>query len=253
MLGIPSSDHPSATAASSSSQFGTFSRDLRRPHSSPPPPRMDDDDQLDDDDDDAADDSLDVASSLAADDFAALTAMLDAVSDCSGDDISGDDECRSDDDEESPRGRMVPVQNRLCDDSLEVGGGGSSGGSSVCSRDSFSPMADWQEMQRAESGLLDLDHDDDDAAVAAGAEGRPAGVSMRELPMGGMPCAPLPESDEDAYDDLDVSDEVRALFAHIDAFQPQQVALTPVLKPFVIDMLPALRDPDPMISVPRRK
>ena len=262
VLGIPSSDQPSVSAAASpSSQFGVFSRDLRRPHSSPPlvaggasgsQRAVSGDDAVSMVDhlavDDAANDSLDVTSSLGADDFAALTAMLNAVSDCSDDD--DDDE----DDAESLRGHTVVGQDRMYDESIEVDGGGSS----VCSsRDYFSPMADWQELQRSECGLVDLE--EDDSAAAAGGGRAVGGVIMRELPIGGMPCAALPERSESenirdgpgAYDDLDVIDEVRALFAHIDNFQPQRVALTPVLKPFIVDMLPALRDPDPMISVPR--
>ena len=72
-----------------------------------------------------------------------------------------------------------------------------------------------------------------------------------DVPIGGMPCAPAPERDDSMYDTLDISEEARALFSHIDAYQPRQVELTPVLKPFLIDMLPAIRNPDPMVSVPR--
>ena len=48
-----------------------------------------------------------------------------------------------------------------------------------------------------------------------------------------------------------VSEEVRALFEHIGAYTPRQTELTPTLKPFLIDMLPAVRDPDALLSVPR--
>ena len=121
-----------------------------------------------------------------ADDFAALTAVLDAVSDCSDNDSSSSSGAAAGAAPAAEQSgylqggalspRRISVQNRMYDEALELN-------SVVSSRDS----------------------DDEDAQLDA---------VTPELPMGGMPCVAVLEQDDSMYDDLDVSEEVRALFSH---------------------------------------
>eukprot|EP01043_Picozoa_sp_COSAG02_P068050 COSAG02_NODE_11160_length_1780_cov_1.271267_1_plen_561_part_10 len=164
-------------------------------------------------------------------DFAALTAILDAARD-SDDDSAQAALALEGGDYRRDAARVVftnngPVQNSAYDEAIELS-------SVASSSDSFSTLEDVDQV--AISG-----HDDDSLA----------GVVDLDVPIGGVQCATVPERDDSVYDALDISAEARALFSHIDAYQPRQVELTPVLKPFLIDMLPAIRDPDPMVSVPR--
>jgi intraflagellar transport protein 46 len=48
-----------------------------------------------------------------------------------------------------------------------------------------------------------------------------------------------------------VSDEIKGLFQYIDRYQPQEVDIGTILKPFIPDFLPAIGTVDEFLNVPR--
>jgi len=53
------------------------------------------------------------------------------------------------------------------------------------------------------------------------------------------------------YDHLEVSDEIHALFQSIDQYQPRQVELDTILKPFIPSYIPAVGRVDEFLKIPR--
>jgi intraflagellar transport protein 46 len=48
-----------------------------------------------------------------------------------------------------------------------------------------------------------------------------------------------------------VSEEIKGLFQYIDRYQPQEVDIGTILKPFIPDFLPAIGTVDEFLKVPR--
>uniref|UniRef100_A0A914WQG1 Intraflagellar transport protein 46 homolog n=1 Tax=Plectus sambesii TaxID=2011161 RepID=A0A914WQG1_9BILA len=57
--------------------------------------------------------------------------------------------------------------------------------------------------------------------------------------------------DANEYTTLPVGSDVKELFQFIDAYQPQTVEIEPMLKPFILDYIPAVGDIDAFIKIPR--
>jgi intraflagellar transport protein 46 len=53
------------------------------------------------------------------------------------------------------------------------------------------------------------------------------------------------------YDTLDVTDEIKQLFQHIDAYEPIDLELDTPLKCFIPSYIPAIGQVDPMLKIPR--
>jgi intraflagellar transport protein 46 len=53
------------------------------------------------------------------------------------------------------------------------------------------------------------------------------------------------------YDSLDVTDEIKILFQHIDAYEPIELELETPLKCFIPPYIPAIGQVDPMLKIPR--
>ncbi|KAL7484153.1 hypothetical protein ACHAW6_009794 [Cyclotella cf. meneghiniana] len=53
------------------------------------------------------------------------------------------------------------------------------------------------------------------------------------------------------YDNLDISDEIKELFKHIDVYEPIDLELETPLKCFIPPYIPAVGEVDPMIKIPR--
>jgi intraflagellar transport protein 46 len=83
------------------------------------------------------------------------------------------------------------------------------------------------------------DDDDDDDESSSDEEGGMGG--------GGMAAG----YDPSEYDALDVGNDVKDLFQHIDRYKPHQIELDTRLKPFIPDFIPAVGDIDAFVKVPR--
>ena len=84
----------------------------------------------------------------------------------------------------------------------------------------------------------DDDDDDDDGTSSSSDDDNSPG-------MGGG------GNDDADYENLKVGSDVKDLFEHIGRYQPHQIELEAVLKPFIPDFIPGIGDADAFIKVPR--
>ena len=96
-----------------------------------------------------------------------------------------------------------------------------------------------------------------EAAAAAAAAGAAGGAndddtsSSDEESGMGTGTALTAGYDPSEYDTLEVGNDVKDLFQHIDRYKPHQIELDTHLKPFIPEFIPAVGDIDAFVKVPR--
>ena len=88
------------------------------------------------------------------------------------------------------------------------------------------------------------------AGAAGGANDDDTSSSDEESGMG-TGTALTAGYDPSEYDALEVGNDVKDLFQHIDRYKPQQIELYTHLKPFIPEFIPAVGDIDAFVKVPR--
>lgn len=88
------------------------------------------------------------------------------------------------------------------------------------------------------------------AGAAGGANDDDTSSSDEESGMG-TGTALTAGYDPSEYDALEVGNDVKDLFQHIDRYKPHQIELDTHLKPFIPEFIPAVGDIDAFVKVPR--